>query len=374
MYSSHPSLDNIPISNRREPAFYHSMSDYQRLESLPYPVYFVRNDPELCESLAAVTQMPPFEQFYRPELGGTSSWIVQTYLQLKCRGLDVHLVPHYVPGAICVVSREELMKSTLLKTLPFRSYVVVCQQDRPRPAICEQRIVQNRLNIHTKLDHYLPHWVQPELKPRNLDRQTKIQTLVFKGRWYYMPADYKTPGFIKALENLGVSYTVTPDYAVNLNDWSDYSEADLLLAVRHRSNLYLESKPPTKLINAWLAGCPALLGPEPAYQNLRQSELDYIEINSPDDVLAALHQLQADPDLYWAMIENGWERSQAFLPSRTATLWRDLLAGPIATGYEHWRHQPWLWQTLGRPAHFALRLIKQELERRHFNKLTGRKR
>lgn len=345
------------------------------LASLPHPVYFVRNHPELCEKLSNISEMPPFEEFYCAEQGGSSSWIVQTYLQLKCRGLDVHLVPYYVPDVICVVSREELMKRALLKkSFPFKSYLVVCQQDRPRPFICEQRIVQNQLNVLNDRDHYLPHWSQPDLEVRNRRRGDRIETLTFKGRWYYLPEAYKNEEFANQLRALGVQLITEPDYNVSLQSWCDYSEVDVLLAVRHRSELYLSSKPPTKLINAWMAGCPALLGAEPAYQELRRSELDYIEVNSPGDVVQALQRLKTEPRLYQAMIENGWQRAEAFSSSNVATLWRTVLAEPIATGYERWMREFTFWKMLGRPPQFGYRLIQQERERRQFNKLTGRKR
>lgn len=344
------------------------------LVPLPYPVYFVRNDPELCEMFAHVSQFPPFEQFYRAEWGGSSSWIVQTYLQLKCRGLDVHLVPHYVPDAICVVSREELMQRRLLKSLPFRSYLVVCQQDRPRPYICQQRIVQNRLNILTDRDHYLPHWSQPDLKVREAARGDRIQNLVFKGRWYYLPEPYKSEDFVRQLQAIDIHFTTDADYNVDLQNWTDYSAADVLIAVRQRSDLYLESKPATKLINAWMAGCPALLGAEPAYQELYQSELDYIEVNSPQEAIEALLRLKRNPELYRAMIENGWQRAKEFAPDKIAALWRDLLAGAVATGYERWRRKFALWKPIEHPLRFGVQLVRQEQERRHFNQLTGRKR
>lgn len=44
----------------------------------------------------------------------------------------------------------------------------------------------------------------------------------------------------------------------------------------------------TSFLTTLFAGCPALLGPEPAYQFLWKSELDYIEIRSPNDVISAI--------------------------------------------------------------------------------------
>lgn len=343
------------------------------LAPLPYPIYFVRNEPELCKQLADVSEMPPFSTFYRAEQGGSSSWIVQTYLQLKCRGLNVHLVPQFVPGEICVVSREELMQRSLWKSLPFRSYLVVCQQDRPRPSICEHRIVQNQLNVLTERDHFMPHWSQPDLQVRDPERGDRVQNLVFKGRWYYLPEAYKNDDFLRQLDAIDIQFKQEADYNVDLQEWTDYAQADVLLAVRHRSDLYLESKPPTKLINAWLAGCPALLGNEPAYRNLRQSKLDYIEVNTPEETIQALQRLKQEPKLYHAMIEHGWQRAKEFTPDILASRWRDLLAGEIATGYEEWQQSFAGWKQIGRPLQFSYRLLQQEQERRRFNELTGRK-
>jgi len=58
-------------------------------------------------------------------------------------------------------------------------------------------------------------------------------------------------------------------------DWPDFREADLILAVRPGDRRRATNKPASKLVNAWLAGVPALLGPEVAYRELRRSELEW---------------------------------------------------------------------------------------------------
>jgi hypothetical protein len=49
--------------------------------------------------------------------------------------------------------------------------------------------------------------------------------------------------------------------------WHDYSTDDLVLAVRDLTEKDALVKPASKLVNAWIAGVPALLGPEPAFAN-----------------------------------------------------------------------------------------------------------
>src|SRR5436309_1927650 len=84
-------------------------------------------------------------------------------------------------------------------------------------------------------------------------------------------------------------------------------DAVLVLAVRPEGRS--TNKPASKLVNAWLAGVPALLGPEIAYRELRRSELDYCEVSSLAEAQAAVDRLLGDPGLYNAMVENGRARA-----------------------------------------------------------------
>ena len=94
-----------------------------------------------------------------------------------------------------------------------------------------------------------------------------------------------------------------------------------MLAVRpEASDLYIH-KPASKLINAWLAGVPALLGPEYAFRELRRSSLDYFEVSSLEDAIAAVKALSTDPQLYRAMVANGLERAKDFETDRIVELW-----------------------------------------------------
>ena len=108
-------------------------------------------------------------------------------------------------------------------------------------------------------------------------------------------------------------------------DWPDFREADLILAVRPGGRHRATNKPASKLVNAWLAGVPALLGPEVAYRDLRRSELDYFEVASVGEALAAVDRLLGDPDLYSAMVENGRARSVDFTAEAIVPRWGKLL-------------------------------------------------
>lgn len=330
------------------------------LPPLPYPVYFVTKDPKWLD-LIKCDQLPPIESLYERCLKDHDIWSAQAYLDLKQRGLDVHLVRDAVPGQICVIPYYHLRPKDLL----FKSYVVACQHDSPHPKLCEQRIVINPSRVLDATHHFLPHRPQPNLQPRHLDRGSTMQNLVFKGKAFNLCPPFRTPEFLSELNALGMQLITNTEQIQSDRDtfagWADYSQADVVLAVRDMTLFDTSHKPALKLINAWFAGCPALLGPESAYQALRKSDLDYIEVRTPDDAIAALKYLQNNPDVYQAMVENGFRRAQEFTPDRIALAWHTLLSGPIAKGYEDWLQQSPVQKHLGCPVQYLWRIATHRL-------------
>jgi hypothetical protein len=191
-------------------------------------------------------------------------------------------------------------------------------------------VVQNKLTVRPGRDFFMPHWSQPGLIPRNSSRGATIAQLGYMGMEFNLHPAFRGPEFLRRLGELGTTLVVR-EYP-----FQDYSDLDLVLAVRPGTEYDINLKPATKLQNAWLAACPALLGPESAYRQYRQSDLDYVEINSPDDALRAIRNLQNNPRLYTAMIENGRKRATEFTHDKIAELWTNFLAGPVTNAYEQW--------------------------------------
>jgi len=107
--------------------------------------------------------------------------------------------------------------------------------------------------------------------------------------------------------------------------WNDYSASDVVVALRPPSTWNLTTKPAAKLTNAWAAGVPAIVSPEPPYRELRQSRLDYLEARSAADALDAIDRLRSDPRLYSAMVENGLARAREFHATRLTSCWAEAL-------------------------------------------------
>lgn len=350
---------HLPEIVLKNPYFSKSVGD---LKPLPYPVYFVTKDPK-WQNLINSSKLPSVEGLYEQCITGQDIWSVQTYLDLKQQGLDVRLVSEPVPGKICVIPYYYLYPRDWL----FKSYVVACRYDTPFPVLCNQRIVINRSKVRDQSHHFLPHWPQPCLKPRNPDRGTRISNLTFKGHDYNLYAPFRTPEFLQQLHEMEISLVTATEKSGSLfASWADYSEADVVLAVRNNTKYDIHLKPALKLINAWFAGCPALLGPEPAYQDLRQSNLDYIEVRTPEETIAALNYLQNHPEIYLAMVENGFRRAQEFTVNAIASQWRDLLAGPIAQGYEQWLRQSPITKYVVRPVQYGFQIVRHRQARKYY--------
>jgi len=336
----------------------------ERLPQLPYPVYFVHKNKKVWEDWVENSSVPDVEDVVDRFRSGSDSYSINGYIALKKMGLDVHLTSQFVPGKICVTTYEDLA----IKDFPFNSYVVACRTDRGRPEICEQRIVQNKLNIIDETDHYLTHWPQPGILPRDPERGSRVENVVYLGRECNLAAPFREPAFAKAVQEFGINFIVrSPDLEeAGYKLWSDYRDVDVVFAARSMTAYNLSIKPPSKLVNTWLAGSAAILGPEPAYQQLWQSELDYMEVSTVAEAIAAIRRLKNDPALYSSMLENGAQRAKSFQLSSIVKQWRDLLATDIAQGYERWCQQSLLFKSLGRPLQFGYRALKHKQEKKYF--------
>jgi hypothetical protein len=236
--------------------------------------------------------------------GGVNNWIVQTYLRLKAplaeHGIEATLGEALVPDSVVIAHRDCING---LFSAYHRSYVVGIRADRAPVRVGEWEVVQNPLAASGTRVRYLPFWPQPGLIPRRAQRSNRLEDIAYFGRTASLPHWVHAAAFRSALRDLGV------ELRIHEQNWFDYSEVDAVIAHRREAPTMLLQKPASKLINAWLAGVPALLADEPAYLALRRSPLDFASIDSPESVLRELAVLKRHPDRYRAMVENGLRRS-----------------------------------------------------------------
>lgn len=264
--------------------------------------------------------------------GGINNWVVQTYLHLRESLRDAGMRPtigeRFVSACINVAHRDSLNRLTA----PYhRSYIVGVRADRPPLHACQWEVVQNTLEPPKARTRYLPLWPQPGLVPRDESRGARIERIAYFGRTSAAPAWFYERSFHDALRRIGVVFEIRD------SRWFDYSNVDLVLAHRIEAATMLRHKPASKLVNAWFAGVPALLGNEPAFAQLRHSAVDYISIETPQDVIAAIEELRAVPARYHAMVANGRRRCIAFSADATTARWLHFLLNDVVSDAVEWR-------------------------------------
>ncbi len=323
--------------------------------SLPYPVTFVIRYPELWPELfkPSETSLPDPDSLRSRIQTNEDCWIILTYLYLKRKHLNVSISDRFIPGEICVVSSLDLG----IKDRTFNSFIVGCRSDGFQPALCDLTVVQNKACIDSETDIFIPHWPQPGIIPRLKERGSTIENIVFKGGDVNLYESFRSPEFKRELEKLGVTLRINGRPENQPVMWHDYSTDDLVLAVRDLTEKDALVKPASKLINAWIAGVPAFLGPEPAFREQRKSELDYIEVTTPQAVFEAVKLLKSQPELYQKMLANGQKRAEDFTAEKMIERWYEFLAGPVADGYKRWSKK----NQVSRIAEFSLRSIQHKM-------------
>jgi hypothetical protein len=184
----------------------------------------------------------------------------------------------------------------------------------------------------------VPHWPQPGIIPRHQDRGDTFENVTFFGWPGNLAAEFRSEGFRKELEALGLSLRLPPqDRSEQGLVWTDYSATAVALAVRRSSKYDLLNKPGSKLVNAWLGEVPAILGAEFGFRELRRNKLDYIEATSPEEVLDALSHLKSSPELRMRMVENGRARSHEFSNSQVFEAWVEMINEEIGPQFDKWK-------------------------------------
>lgn len=237
------------------------------------------------------------------------TWTLQTYLRLKEAGADVELVSEPPVDGIVIAHADSFGE---LVAGPYR--ICICG-DRMYSVEAELYVVQNQ-NDPRKPAYFMPFWPQFGLIPRKADREPK--NVMYYGWEGQLAPELRTKKFMDAVTAAGF----TTHYIYDFRQWTDYSQTDIVLAVRSFDKNVHNSKPAVKLYNAWLAGVPAIIGHESACLALRETPLDYLEARSPEEVISHINSLK-NPRLYSQMVVNGHQRATRFTPKAITKRWLD---------------------------------------------------
>lgn len=288
-------------------------------------VYFYIAKKDWLEEMP-VTADKPWEEFGR----GIYCWTLQTYLRLKEHNFPCQLVDTLPDEGIVLAHRDSLP----YELRPASKVLLVClKADREPHPYAQFHIVQNPEEAKLLSNSlYIPHWPQPGLIRREVTRGNQIKNAVYMGISYNLAPELKEAAWQGKLQQLDLSWQIRPREL-----WHDYSDVDVIIAVRSflDSDPYLW-KPATKLYNSWHARVPAILGRESAFRAERKGELDYLEVQSPEEVIHALTRLKNEPELYQAMVKNGKARSREVSKENISKKWQNAFEQVLYSKYEFW--------------------------------------
>ena len=272
---------------------------------------------------------------------GVYAWTVQTFQRLRAAGFPCELTDQLPSDGILVAHRKSLPRDFV----PPAGVLFVClRADATFHPFAHLHVVLNRSALSRWYPSiYMPHWPQPGLIPRDPARGDTWENAAFFGDPGCIAGEMQGATWDEILRELELTW-----HFVGPDKWHDFSEVDVVVAVRGFDRHRHVNKPPTKLFNAWHAGVPAILGRESAYQHERKSPLDYVEARSFAAVVDGLRKLKTDPVLRRTMIANGFERAKESDPAVITARWRDFFENVATPAYETLRQSTGWKRTLFR--------------------------
>jgi hypothetical protein len=317
---------------------------------------FAHRDRQTAEAHAtshAGAQLPPIYFYYPPGIGngeipassgvftrdrpGKYNWTVKTYGYLSKLGFPCRLT-HELPDEGIIITHREFFKNSMI---PNRRQLFVCVvADFWRHPFAQLHTVQNPrdpLLVHASPSWpaaFIPLWPESGLIPRDPARGDLFENVAYFGLPPRLAPQLRSAEFATRLREHGFNFRV-----VTRDRWNDYSDTDAVLAVRSFARVSWHKFPPSKLYNSWIAGVPALLGSESAYQAERRSEYDYFEVHSADEVLETLLRLRGDPRLRAAVARNCAERAAGVDPARIAEIWSTFLETVAVPAWREWQRR-----------------------------------
>jgi hypothetical protein len=292
--------------------------------SSPLPVHFFLQ-PKAISLERALTLDP--DRDWTDLRRAREVWIVQTWNRLCHAGHALTMSDQAPREGIIVYHKED--QRLLLKCLPRGATPVLVgvRADFRACTYADFEVLQNGYYVDGRRTFFIPHWPQPGLLPRDTQRGDRIERIAFKGFVGNLIPEFRSARWLEFLREQDI---VFEDDAVRDDSFlspirtrfHDYREVDLVLAVRSGRT---KSKPASKLVNAWQAGIPALLSPDHAFEELRQSPLDYLSVRNLAEAQAAVLRLKRAPGLYRAMIEHGRQRGAEFTVEKITQRWALLL-------------------------------------------------
>lgn len=268
--------------------------------------------------------------------GGKSAsvqaWIFQTWAELGS-SCDCELVTE-LPACGAVITLSNLLPEGF-RAAPGQFVAAVVADFLPHPG-AQLQIVQNAAHAgRLPGSVFMPHWPQPNLIARNPKREERFERAAFFGDASNLLPELADPAFAFRLHaQTGVRLEIR-----GADRWHDYSDIDLVLAIRDFSRARHLHKPATKLYNAWLAGIPMIGGDDSAYAAEAQDGSDYLVAHSAEECIRLVKRLRDNPSLRRHIVESGQKKSASRSRDAVRMRWEDFCAADLPRRVWQWEEK-----------------------------------
>jgi hypothetical protein len=258
--------------------------------------------------------------------GGARIWTYFTAIALKDSGYSVEITTK-LPEEGIVLSHSRYLPTIIY---PKKNRLIICiRADYGRKYSADMHIVQNRYQIKNRgreffeflfspgLNYYIPYWSQPGLIPRDPSRKDLFMNVAYMGAPQNLDPALKSEEWTARLAKEGINFFKIFDRHL----WHDYSYIDAILAIRPKTGDHHSRKPPSKLVNAWLARIPAILSPDSAFIEIYKNEKDFIRASNAEEAFIAILNLKSNKLLRRKIVKNGIQRSLEYTNKANIQRW-----------------------------------------------------
>lgn len=255
------------------------------------------------------------------------AWVWPVYCRLRDLGLNASFDYALRPDAINFIHGEVARYQLTANQISTHFIVGIRADFRPFP-YAHVEVVQNKLS-ESRTAFYMPHLPQPGLRPRDPAR-TEVANVCFCGQLENLGA--KARRLERDMEKLGCRFVFK-----QVGEWQNMEDVDVLLGFRALSKNGFDTKPPTKLFNAWLAGIPFIGGYDSAYTQVGAPGENYIRVSNHKDLMHEIQRLKNDASYYRKFVDAGESASSSYTASQIAERWVAFLQDEVAPRFVGWQ-------------------------------------
>jgi len=225
---------------------------------------------------------------------GPEIWTLNTFYYLKDIYSEIRLVNKLPEEGIIISHNDYLDKVKPTK----KHYFVSLQADRRMSKNAHVVIVQNKDQLWQRIFfhkcYFIRHWPEKDIIKRDKERKN-LKSIKYIGNLDNLDPYFQTEDWLRFCNSNNIDWEIV----IDRTKWSDFSQVDLIIAVRSFKKKLIKQKPSTKLFNAWKANVPIIVGSnETAYFYEGKSKYDFISVEDIDELKNILKKLISNNDEY----------------------------------------------------------------------------